>query len=217
MRRDVTLLAVLAIAIVALAVPVRLAWHALPAPSAAECVAGELAATTPVPIAPASSGSRRLTVDAPRLPNIGDTEVGVEVATYTLQPSLTVELNLLGAHGEQLGSCRIPPTDYSDNGTITCPVPRPDRVRRIAVEVRGDAPFALYAANENGKLVAGTLVQKHRFRNLGARLDALGERLGVTRPAVMSPFLLFVSLVASIALLGTGLLLATGRERGRRG
>lgn len=211
MRRKLRPLAVLAIAIVALVMPIWLVHATLPSPTAYDVIAGEFNATIPVPLELNRSGERELTVDAPRLPNMRDVEVAVEVGTYTRPPSQTIRLDLLGAQRKLLRSCRIPPTDYTDNGTVACPVARPDRVRRIGITVRG-APLAVYAANDRGKLVAGTLVQKQRLSGLDARLDALRERVAVTRPALVSPILLFVAFAASIALLGTGLLLATGRE-----
>jgi len=192
-------------------VPLWLVRVTLPPTTEYDVVVGELGLTTPVPLEASGSGERRLTVNVPRLPNMRDVEVAVKVGTYTRPPSQTIRLDLLGAQHRLLRSCHIPPTDYVDNGTVACPVARPDRVRLIGITVRG-APFAVYAANDGGKLVAGTLVQRQRLSGLEARLDALRERVAVTRPALVSPILLFVALAASIALLGTALLLATGRD-----
>jgi hypothetical protein len=159
-----------------------------------------------------ASGTHPLTVDTPRFPDVHPAWVQVAVATYGRLPSQTIELTLLGARGERLRSCRIPPSDYRDNGMVRCPVARPDRVRHIRVAVGGRSPFALYAVDDGGKFVAGSLVQEHHFGGLGERLAALRDRVGVTRPALASPILLFAFLAASIALFGTALLIGWSRR-----
>ena len=108
-------------------------------------------------------------------------------------PSQTIRLDLLGPRSKLSAHAESRPPAYTDNGTVACPVARPDQVRRIASPSTG-ARFALYAADEGGRLVAGTLVQAHRFRGLRARVDALRERIGVTRPRARVPILLFVAL-----------------------
>ncbi len=213
MRRNssAAAVAVAVIAFAALAVSALLVWRALPPATDSRVVVSE--SGTRMPVALPARGARRRTVETPRFPNLRDAQVDVEVATYGRLPSQTVVLELEGADGERLRSCRIAPSEYTDNGTVACPVDRPDRVRRVRVAVGGSAPFAVYAVSEGGKLVTGSLVQRHRYSGLGARLAALRERVGVTRPALASPIVLLVCLTASIALLGTGLLLAAGRAR----
>lgn len=211
MRHELRPLAVAAIAFAAIAIPARLVWQTLPPPNGYDTVAGEFGATTPVPLVPDGTGQRRLTVDAPDLSDLREVEIGVKVATYTRPPSQTIRLDLLGPRSKLLRTCRIPPASYTDNGTVACPIARPDQVRRIRIAVHGPR-FALYAADEGGRLVAGTLVQAHHFRGLRARVDALRERIGVTRPGLVAPILLFVALTASIALMGAALLMTIARE-----
>ena len=72
----------------------------------------------------------------------------------------------------------------------------------------GRAPFAVYAAAGGGRLVAGALVREHRLGGLSARLHLLRDRVGVTRPVLVSPVILFVLLALSIGLFGAAWLVA---------
>jgi hypothetical protein len=215
MRRDLRLLGAAAVALVALAVPALLVSRVLPARAETELIEG-VSGSAPVRLQRAPSGGERLDVATPRFSALRGTRVEVVVATYLRRPSETIVLVLRGASGERIGSCRVPPSAYADNGSVGCPVARPERLRGIRISVRGKAPLAVYANNEGGRLVAGRLARQRHFMTLFARLREVEARVGVTRPAPFTPVVMFVSLIASIALFaGASLLLLDqiGRER----
>lgn len=211
MPRNARSLAVAAVAILAFGVPALLVWNELPPQTEPQVLASEDGARMPVAF-PAGSDIHTITVETPHFPEARGAQIEVEVATYTRAPSQTVAIRLQDGSGKSLRSCRIPPTDYVDNGPVDCPYDRPAQVRRIAISVKGPEPFALYAVRQGGKLVAGSLVHDHRFAGFGARFAALRERVAVTRPMLYSPAILLVCLIGSIALFGAAWIVAAGRE-----
>ena len=216
-------------AVLAVGIPLLLVARALPGRSGFDLVAtqsGEfpvLPATyeqqfpvTPVPLKPTGKGTQRLEVyTQSNFPDLSGVRLEVAVGTYTRAPSQSIHLLLLGPRRERLGSCHIPPSDYRDNGIITCPVERPEKLRRLVITVEGKAPLALYAAKEGKYLIAGALVRERRDSSLAARLGVLRDRLGVIRPAFFSPVALFVFLMLSIALLGAACLVVIRGEFGK--
>jgi hypothetical protein len=123
-----------------------------------------------------------------------------------------VQLDLRNRAGKSIGTCRVPPSAYAGNGLVACPVAQPGRLRRIDITARGTPSMAVNAVDEGGTLVAGVLVRSHRYSSLGSRARALGNRVGVTRPVLYSPAILFACLVASFALFGASLIVAGSRE-----
>jgi len=169
---------------------------------------------TPVPLKPTGNGSRLEVYTQSDFPDLHGVRLEVAVGTYLRAPSQTIHLLLLGPHRERLASCDIPPSDYRDNGIITCPVERPAQLRHLVISVKGKAPLALYAAKEGKILVAGALVRQRRDSSLAGRLRVLRDHLGVIRPALFSPIALFVFLVLGLALLGAACLLVLRDELG---
>jgi hypothetical protein len=221
MRRSHRLIGGLAVAAVAIAVPVVLAHQALPSRTVTELAstpAGEFPVlpvlynqqypVNPVRLEKAPGGSQRIEVTTPSFPSLRGVQLELAIGTYLRAPTQTLEVTLVGDKGARLGSCTIPPSGYSDNAVITCPVSRPELLRRVVVSANGRAPLALYAANTGSQLMAGALVRERRLDSLGARLRLLGRHLGVLRPAPFSPPMLVVFAVLSTALLGVALLLA---------
>ena len=214
MPRELRLLGAAAVALVALALPALLVYRVLPPRAETELVEG-VSGSAPVRLERSPSGGRRLDVATPRFSALRGTRVEVVVGTYLHQPSETIMLVLRGPRGERIGSCRVPPSAYVDNGGVGCPVARPERVRGIRIAVRGTAPLAVYANNEGGRLVAGRLARQRHFRTLFARLRDVEARVGVTRPAPFTAVVMFVSLIASIALFGGAWLLLLDPDRTR--
>ena len=201
MRRDVRLIGVLAIAVVASAVPALLVARALPPRTVSELVAtppGEFPVVPvlfnqqypvePIPLEKTNDGSQRLALETPHFPPLHDVRLEIAVATYVRAPTQTLRLALFGSSGERLGACSIPPSGYHDNATVgQCPVTSPELLRRFVVSAKGQAPLAVYAAKEKERLVAGALVRQHRAGSLGARLGFLHRWIGVVRPPPFSP------------------------------
>jgi hypothetical protein len=201
MRRKLGLLGAAAIALVAVAVPVALAWRVLP-PANHDEVVSAVSGVTPVRMEQRRSVSR-MVVSTPVFPRIARARVQVQVGTY--------------GRGKPVASCRIPPSDYGDNGNVGCPVSRTDRVRQIAISARGPAPLAVYVESSGVTPVAGTLVHVRRdLPTLGARLRELEARVGVTRPVLFSPVVVLAALVASVALFGAAVLVLLRSELATR-
>jgi hypothetical protein len=135
----------------------------------------------------------------------------VRVGTYESPPSQAIRIILRGPGGKHLGSCRIAPFTYHDNGLVECPVARPDRLRRMLVAVEGRDPLALYVVDDGGRLVSGALARERHLPGIATRIRVVREHVGVTRPPVFSAVGLFVLLVASIALFGAAWLVAVKR------
>jgi hypothetical protein len=155
---------------------------------------------------------RRLTVATPRFPNIEGTAVQLVVGTYGRPATQTVQLVLRDGAGTSIGTCRVPSSAYAGSGLVECPVAQPGRLRRIAVTAEGTSPMAVNAVDNGGRLAAGALVRSHRYSSVASRVHALGDRVGVTRPVLYSPPILFACLVASFALFGAAWLVAGSRE-----
>jgi hypothetical protein len=215
MRRKLGLLGAAAVALVAVAVPVALAWRVLP-PSSQDEIVASAGAVTPVQMQQRPPGVSRMVVSTPSFPRIAHGRVQVQVGTYVRAPSETIQLVYRDGRGKTITSCRIPPSEYADNGNIDCPIPRTDRVRQIAISARGRAPLAVFVANDGTTRVAGTLVQVRRLGTLGARLRDLEARVGVTRPVLFSPVVLLTALVASVALFGAAVLVLLQSELATR-
>ena len=201
MPRKHRLIGVAAVVVAALAAPAALVWRALPPHTSTEFVFSA-GVTTPVALEHSASGAQQLDFETPHFPGVRGTRVEVQVGTYLLKPSETIQLDLRGSRGESLGSCRIPPTDYVDNGYVGCPIARPERLRRIRISASGSAPLAVYVRTDGSRRVGGSLARERRLAALGARLREENARLDVTRPRLLPPALLFVLLATSIALFG---------------
>jgi len=214
MGRELRLLCIAAIALVALAVPALLVYRVLPPRSEREVVGGA-SGSTPVRLERAPSGGERLDVSTPRFTALRGTRVEVVVGTYLRQPSEAITLVLRGPGGKRIGSCRIPPFHYVDNGSVGCPIERSERLRGIRISVPGKAPFAVYTDNVGGQLVAGMLARQHHFRTIFARLRDVEARVGVTRPAPFAPAVMLVALIASIALFAGAWLFLLDADSGR--
>jgi len=211
MRREPRLLGVAAVALVAVAVPVALAWRVLP-PSSLDDVVSAVSGMRPVPMAQRPPGVRAMVVSTPAFPRIAGGRVELQVGTYVQAPSETIHLVYRDARGKTLTSCSIPPSDYTDNGIVGCALSRTDCVRQIAILARGRAPLAVFVASGGPTPVAGTLVRRQHLRTLGARLRELEARVGVTRPVLFSPPVVLAALVASVALFGAALLVLLRSE-----
>jgi hypothetical protein len=162
-------------------------------------------------------GVNRMVVSTPVFPRIARGRIRVQVGTYVRAPSETIQLVYRDSRGKTIATCRIPPSDYVDNGKVGCPVSRTDRVRQIAISARGRAPLAVYVASGGATPVAGTLVHVRRhLPTLGARLRELEARVGVTRPVLFSPVVVLATLVASVALFGAALLVLLRSELATR-
>jgi hypothetical protein len=215
MRRKLGLLGAAAIALVAVAVPVALAWRVLP-PANHDEVVSAVSGVTPVRMEQRRSVSR-MVVSTPVFPRIARARVQVQVGTYGRAPSEPIQLVYRDSRGKPVASCRIPPSDYGDNGNVGCPVSRTDRVRQIAISARGPAPLAVYVESSGVTPVAGTLVHVRRdLPTLGARLRELEARVGVTRPVLFSPVVVLAALVASVALFGAAVLVLLRSELATR-
>jgi hypothetical protein len=211
MRPDLRLLAVAAVVVGAIAIPVSLVERALPPRAELEVIAAASGPAQPTPLE-RRADRQRLTVATPRFPNIEGAAVQVVVGTYGRPATETVRLDLRNGAGRTIGTCRVPPAAYAGNGLVGCPVAQPARLRRIDVTAEGTPPMAVNAVDDAGRLVAGVLVRSHRYSSVGSRVRALGNRVGVTRPVLYSPAILFACLVATFALFGAAWIVAGGRE-----
>jgi hypothetical protein len=211
MRPELRILALVGVALAAVAIPVLLVERSLPPRVESEIVASAPGTARPVPLE-LRGGLQRLAVDTPRFSDARETRVQVVVATYGRPASETVRLVLRNGRGAMLGACSVTPSAYAATGHVECPVAQPAQIRSVLVTAPAGAPLAVRAVDDGGHLVAGALVRDHRYSGLGARVRALADRIGVTRPALAAPELLFVLLVASFALFGAAWIVAAGRQ-----
>jgi|SRR5215211_4717346 len=211
MRPELRVLCVAGVALAAISVPALLVDRALPPSVEPEVIA---AGGGPARFAPLERHGdvQRLTVATPRLPNVAGTAVQVVVGTYGRPATQTVQLALRDGAGKNIATCRVPSAAYAGNGLVECPLAQPGRLRRIDVTAHGTSPMAVDAVDDGGRLVAGALVRSHRYSSVASRVRALGDRIGVTRPVLYSPAILFACLVASFALFGAAWIVAGSRE-----
>jgi hypothetical protein len=212
MRPELRVLAIAAVAVASIAIPALLVQRALPPSVEPEVVAAGSGPAHPVPLE-RHGDVQRLALATPRFPSATHADVQLVVGTYGRPATQTVQLVLRDANGKTFGSCRVPPAAYAGNGLVECPVAQPGRLRRIDVVAHGADPIAVNAVDDDGgRLVAGALVRQHRYSGVGPRVRALGDRIGVTRPVLYSPTILFACLVASFALFGAAWIVAGSRQ-----
>lgn len=143
----------------------------------------------------------------------GESRLGLALrpATYQKAPSAEIEVRVGSS------TCRFGPSDYTDGGTISCPVAEPG-TSSMRITVKGAAgPLALIERQtRDGKEVAGVWVHIPP-RSLEGRVRFVLTALSTTRPGLFSwPLAIFgfgLAICATIWLcLGA---VARGDEKGR--
>jgi hypothetical protein len=136
---------------------------------------------------------------APRdTPRLG---IALRPATYLLNPSATITV-VIGSSDR----CTFGPHQYTDGGTVTCPVTG-SRARRLRISVRGaQGPLALIERQTTaGDNVAAIWVQIPRS-SLEGRMRFVLTALSTTRPWLFSwPLAIFGFAVSVLGSLWLGL------------
>ncbi len=139
----------------------------------------------------------------------------LQVGTYLRKPADTIVLAVLDGRGARIARCVFPPSSYTDNGRLQCPLQDISRARTLRVTRRGTARIALYA--HQGK--AGYLV-KPEATSLPGRVSTVLSRVAVPLPNGIGSTVLLAGLFGSVALSVLALLLvvpAPGRRRADSG
>ncbi len=96
----------------------------------------------------------------------------------------------------------FPPTSYTDNGKLSCPVSDISRAHGLIVTRRGTAKIALYGNHDQ----AGYLVKNEATSFIG-RVWTVLSRIAVPLPNGVGSTILVAGLVGSVALTALALLL----------
>jgi hypothetical protein len=136
-------------------------------------------------------------------PITGAGHLYLQVGTYLQPPKDTIVLTVLDQAGARIARCVFPPTSYTDNGQLPCPLTDISRARGLIVTRRGTAKIALYGNAEK----AGYLV-KNESTSFGGRVSTVLSRIAVPLPDGVGSSVLLVALFGSIMLTGLALLLA---------
>jgi hypothetical protein len=135
----------------------------------------------------------------------------LQIGTYLKQPRDTVVLDVLDGTGTRIALCTFPPSSYTDNERLPCPLADISRVRGLIVTRRGTAKIALYGHDEK----AGYLV-KDEATSLAGRISTALSRIAVPLPNGWGSTVLLVSLFGSVALTALALLLVLPLPSRRR-
>jgi len=157
-------------------------------------------------VRPGASSGRVVLATAPTEARFADARVGVRVATYLQPASATLRLEARAADGRVVAACTVPPEAYGDLSIVTCPAEDTADLRTLTVEAAGGrGPLAVYAALDAGTLEGGGVYSDPPSRALSDQIEAAVDRLAVTRPTLLGPFVVGVALTAGLALLGLAL------------
>lgn len=159
----------------------------------------------PDPIAPMVIPRAPTVYEVVASPVKGAGRLFLEVGTYLERPKDTIVLAVLGARGRRIARCVFPPSAYSDNEQLPCPLRDISRARALRVTRRGTAKIALYGHDEQ----AGFLV-KNEATSFAGRVSTVLSRVAVPLPNGVGSSVLLVALFGSVALAALGLLLAVG-------
>jgi hypothetical protein len=165
----------------------------------------------PDPVSPTDMLAKQTRYDVVATPVRGRGYLYVQVGTYLRQPRDTIVLAVLDRRGARIARCTFPPSSYTDNGRLQCPLQDISRARSLRVTRRGTARIALYANRDK----AGYLV-KPEATSLPGRVSTVLSRVAVPLPNGIGSTVLLAGLFGSAALTALALLLLLP-ARSRRG
>ena len=144
----------------------------------------------PRPVVPTVMHARPTRYRVVATPIAGAGSLHLEVGTYLESPEDTIVLAVLDARGSRIARCVFPPTSYTDNGKLRCPVPDISRVRGLIVTRRGTAKIAIYGNLDQ----AGYLV-KNEASSFTGRVWTVLSRIAVPLPNGVGSTVVIVGLV----------------------
>jgi hypothetical protein len=156
----------------------------------------------PHPVLPTVMHSRPTRYRVVATPIAGAGSLYVQVGTYLELPKDTIILSVLDGRGRRIARCVFPPTSYTDNGKLSCPLPDITRAHGLIVARRGTAKIALYSNGDQ----AGFVV-KNEAASFSGRVWTVLSRIAVPLPNGVGSTVVIVGLAGSVALTALALLL----------
>jgi hypothetical protein len=156
-------------------------------------------------------GVPRRTFALPRLVHDGRGRLLLQIATYVQKPSATVRLTVLDASGAAQARCTFRPSTYRDNALLPCDVPHVAHARRVVVAHAGTARIGVFAGTDGA---IGYLAYTSPG-DLVSRMRSVVNRIGVSLPPGVGPFVFIAGLWLSTAAVVLALLIVIGVARER--
>jgi hypothetical protein len=132
----------------------------------------------------------------------------LQAATYLQRPKDTIVMTVLDQRGAHVARCVFPPSSYTDNGRLVCPLRDISQAHGVLVIRRGSAKIAIYGHKHR----VGFLV-RDESTSLAGRVSTVLSRIAVPLPNGLGSGVLLISLFGSVALTAYALLCAVPRGR----